>query len=110
MKQKTLLLMSLIMILVLITGFFAGCLGDKIVGTWNAKNSGATITFNKDNTYTAKVGLLNTSGTWEKSGSEYILYGSGGTRIGSAVFVGKDLRVVLGGGILSISEDFTKQK
>ncbi|MCL2141652.1 MAG: DUF4923 family protein [Methanimicrococcus sp.] len=110
MKHKTITLISLIMILTLVTCLFAGCLGDKIVGTWNAKNSSATITFNKDNTFTAKVGLLNTNGTWEKSGSEYILYGSGGTRIGSAVFVGKELRLVLGGGILSISEDFTKQK
>ena len=107
MKQKTLLIS--IMILTLAAGIFAGCLGDKIVGTWDGKSSNATITFNKDNTFTAKVGLLNTSGKWEKSGSEYILYSANGVKIGSAVFVGKDLRVVIGGGILSISEDFTKK-
>ena len=109
--MKTKMIIVSLMILILVTCLFSGCLGDKIVGTWNSKNSNSTtITFNKDNTFTAKVGIINTNGKWEKSGSEYILYTSSGSKIGNAAFVGKDLRVTLGGSALSISEEFVKQK
>ena len=113
MKQKTITFIALVMFLVLAACLFSGCLGDKVVGTWDAKNSSTTITFNKDNTFTAQSGILTSSGTWEKSGSEYILYTSRGTKFGNAVFVGKDLRVSFEVGVFftfSISEDFTKRK
>ena len=88
---------------------FSGCLGDKIVGTWKSTDSNATITFNKDKTFTASLGILGgLKGTWEKSGDEYTFYSESGSKLGSAVFVNKNLRVTVGG-IIPISGEFVKQ-
>ena len=89
---------------------FSGCLGDKIVGTWKSADSSATITFNKDKTfsYNGALGILGLKGTWEKTNGSYVLYSEGGTRLGTAAFEKKDLRVTVGGAI-SISGLFVKQ-
>ncbi|MDV0445244.1 hypothetical protein MmiAt1_08080 [Methanimicrococcus sp. At1] len=85
---------------------FSGCLGDKIVGTWNGEKTSATITFDKDGSFTAKLGL-EIKGTWEKTDGDYTLYVQG-VKVGSAAFEGKVLRVTLGSGLLNISDTFTK--
>jgi len=95
-------LLAAVLILALITCMFSGCLGDKIVGTWKSVNSNSTITFNKDKTFSAPL----ISGTWEKSGDEYILYSASGSKIGSAVFVNKNLRITIAG---FITGEYTKQ-
>lgn len=88
---------------------FSGCLGDKIVGTWKSTDSEATLTFNKDGTYSAAFGSLGAQGTWEKAddGSYTLYYNS--AKIGSATLVDKNLQVNLGFGIFSLKGDFTKQ-
>lgn len=96
-----------VLILVLAACLFSGCLGDKIVGTWNGEQSSTTITFNKDGTYNTKAGLLELKGTWEKVDGNYVLYYQD-VKVGSAAFEGKILRVTLGSGLLSISDTFVK--
>ena len=103
-------LIASVLILALVACMFSGCLGDKIVGTWKSTDSNATITFNKDKTFTASIGLLgNLNGTWEKSGDEYILSSTSGSKLGSAVFVNKNIRITVGG-IIPITGEFAKQK
>ena len=87
---------------------FSGCLGDKIVGTWKSTDSKATLTFNKDNTYSASFGSLSAQGTWEKTDGVYTLYYNNG-RIGTATIEGKTLQVNLGFGIFSLKGEYVKQ-
>ncbi|MDY0266634.1 MAG: hypothetical protein RBQ94_03155 [Methanimicrococcus sp.] len=96
-----------VLILVLAACLFSGCLGDKIVGTWNGEQSSTTLTFSKDGTYNAKTGLLELKGTWEKVDGNYTLYYQD-VKVGSAAFEGKVLRVTLGSGLFSISDTFVK--
>jgi hypothetical protein len=101
-------LLAAVLVLVLIGCMFSGCLGDKIVGTWKSTDSNATLTFNKDGTYSASFGSLGAQGTWEKTDSVYTLYYNSG-KIGTATIVDKNLQVNLGFGIFSLKGDFTKQ-
>ncbi|WNY29129.1 hypothetical protein MmiEs2_13460 [Methanimicrococcus stummii] len=86
---------------------FSGCLGDKIVGTWNGEKTSATATFDKDGSYVAKLGALEIKGTWEKTDSGYTLYYQD-VKVGSAAFEDKILRITLGSGLLNISDTFVK--
>lgn len=86
---------------------FSGCLGDKIVGTWNGEKTSATVTFNKDNTFAAKLGALEVKGTWEKVDGGYTLYYQD-VKVGSAAFEDKVLNITLGSGLLKISDTFVK--
>ncbi|MDV0446743.1 hypothetical protein MsAg5_05950 [Methanosarcinaceae archaeon Ag5] len=97
------------LLLVLLACVAAGCMGDKIVGTWDGEKTGAAATFADDKTFTISAPLVSLSGTWAKEGGEYILYGSNNTKIGSAVFVGDTLRITIGGTI-SVTDDFVKRK
>lgn len=100
-------LLASVLILVLAACLLSGCLGDKIVGTWNGEQSSTTVTFDKDGSYNAKTGLLELKGTWEKTDGNYSLYYQD-VKVGSAVFEGKVLRITLGSGLLSISDTFVK--
>ena len=103
-------LLASVLIFALIACMFSGCLGDKVVGTWKSTDSNATITFNKDKTFSASIGLFgNLNGTWDKSGNEYTFYSGSGSEIGTAVFVNKNLRVTVSG-LIPITGDFVKQK
>ncbi|WNY26417.1 hypothetical protein [Methanolapillus ohkumae] len=106
MIKKILPVFALFVLLVGVTA--AGCMGDKVVGTWDGQKTKAIATFSDDKTYTISAGLVEFSGTWSKDGSEYILY-SNDTKIGTAIFVNKDLRITIGSGILSITDDFVKR-
>jgi len=100
--------LALILAVVLAACLFSGCLGDKIVGTWKSTDSNATITFNKDKTFSANFGLIGTyKGTWEKDGNVYNL-SYNGAKFGTAEFKGKNLNIKLGG-IISFNQEFTKQ-
>ncbi|MCL2863026.1 MAG: hypothetical protein FWE54_02915 [Methanimicrococcus sp.] len=96
------------MIFVLAACLLSGCLGDKVVGTWKSTDSNATITFNKDKTFTANLGLIGTyQGTWEKDGNVYNLYYRD-AKFGTAELSGKNLTVKIGG-IISFNQVFVKQ-
>ncbi|MDR0767975.1 MAG: hypothetical protein LBE57_06025 [Methanosarcinales archaeon] len=101
------ILIASVLILVLAVCLFSGCLGDRIVGTWNSDDTNTTVTFDRDGSYVAKVGLFEMKGTWEKSDNGYALYYQN-VRAGSAVFEGSKLRISLGSGLLSISGTFSK--
>jgi len=101
-------LIALILILILAACLMlSGCLGDRIVGTWESDDTNAIVIFERDGSYVAKVGLFELRGTWERGDNGYILY-SQGVRVGTAVFEGSKLRITLGSGLLSISGTFTK--
>ena len=87
---------------------FSGCLGDKIVGTWQSTESNATITFNKDKTFSGNFGLIGKyDGTWEKDGNVYTLYYRG-AKFGTAEIVKGKLNVKVGG-IISFNQEFVKK-
>jgi len=66
------------------------------------------ITFNKDKTFTASLGLIGTyQGTWAKDGNVYNLFYNG-AKFGTAEFTGKNLNIKIGG-IISFNQEFVKQ-
>lgn len=99
---------SIIAAVALITTFclVPGCLGDKIIGTWEM-DSGlvghVTATFNKDNTAKITVnGIIEIKFenlTWEKSNNEYILKDKEGNIFGTAQFSGENLKITYETGI-----------
>jgi len=96
------------LVILLAACLLSGCLGDKIVGTWKSTDSNATITFNKDKTFTANFGLIGTyQGTWTKDGNVYNLYYNN-AKLGTAEFTGKNLTIKIGG-IISFNQEFVKQ-
>ena len=115
MNYKTI---SILMIAIIAICFVPGCLGDKIVGTWEAQNSIAgniTATFNDDNT--AKIvtkGVITSfvfdDLVWEKDGIKYIIRNEDGDKFGTAEFDGDNLKIVAETGVAGInfSETYTK--
>ncbi len=99
---------SVVFLSVISASLLCGCLTDPIVGKWSGEKDGAEVIFNSDKTFQVRLALFYTSGTWEKFGSQYILYHEG-TRAGTAEFDGKDLHIVFGSGLLGIDETFKKQ-
>lgn len=96
------------MVLVLAACLFSGCLGDKVIGTWKSTDSDATITFNKDGTFTSDLGVLGEyQGTWQKEGDIYNLFFNG-AKFGTAEIANDNLKVSIGG-IISFNKEFVKQ-
>ncbi|WNY25548.1 hypothetical protein MsAc7_11000 [Methanolapillus millepedarum] len=84
-------------------------MGDKIVGTWDGNKTKAVATFSSDKTFTISYYGATMNGTWAKGDGQYLLYVNN-TEIGNAVFVDKDLRITLGSGLFSLTDDFVKRK
>ena len=73
---------------------------DAIVGTWNG--TGVTATFSSNNSWSKTGTGGSRSGTWTKSGSNYVIIEtSPSTSTGAVTIVGNTLTVA-GGGISGI--------
>jgi hypothetical protein len=101
-------LIALILVAAVASCMLAGCLGDKVVGTWKSTSTSTLITFNKDNTFSIDLVLLgDINGTWKKADGAYTLYSNSGDVLGKALFLSNgNLQVTLAGGLLS--SEFTK--
>jgi len=101
----------LILILILASCLFSGCLGgDKIVGTWQSESGEIIITFNKNGTYILTNDDGTNKGKWEKSGDQYLLYNDLGLQLVKAHFIGEDLRLTANVFGFTVNTDYKRIK